>query len=220
MGLSWRARAKRVLLHLVAYAVSVGTLIAYASANAAVAPDENKALGAAVAATVIFTDLLVFGMHHAEMLTAGPHYTVALLGSTRALLVSFDKSAMFLGFCFSFVFFGATFGMEITDRRLKAESLQIAQINPNVGTCGPCLNRIQAGLHVVKALLSRICAAEAEALLMALCIGAVYHTFGTRLRPSSGLRIDLLGACSVRDPDDDDCDYPAGRRGAGRHYHL
>ena len=43
------------------------------------------------------------------MLTAGPHYTVFLLGSTRFLLVSFDKSVMFLGFCFAFIFFGATF---------------------------------------------------------------------------------------------------------------
>ena len=53
--------------------------------------------------------------------------------------------------------------MEITDRRLKAESLQIAQINPNFGMYGPCLNRIEAGCNLMKALFARICAAEAEA---------------------------------------------------------
>ena len=55
-------------------------LLGYVAANAAVAPDENTALGAAVAATVVFTDLLVFGMHYVGL--RSPQFPTFLLKNT------------------------------------------------------------------------------------------------------------------------------------------
>ena len=43
-------------------------------------------LGWAVAGCLVFTDLLVFGMHRAAMLTRGPYFTVFVLALTRFLL--------------------------------------------------------------------------------------------------------------------------------------
>ena len=185
-------RAKRVVRLLVTYACSVAVLLAYASANAAIAPEENRALGLAVAASVLFTDLLVFGMHHVQMLTAGPYYTMLLLGFTRFALVSFDKSAMFLGFCVTFILFGATLGKEITARRVRAEALQIEQQDPFLGMCAPCLNRAQACLSICKAVSARICGAEVEALLLVLCIAFAILTMTIATIRPDGVELEPI----------------------------
>ena len=74
-------------------------------------------------------------MHRAAMLRTG-YETVAMLSGTRFLLVSFDESHFFMGFCFTFLLFGIAFGAEITKRRLKSESLASSH-GRLLGCCQP-----------------------------------------------------------------------------------
>ena len=126
-------RKPATIRHAVAYAFSLVILCIYGAANAKLAPEETERLGWAVAGCLVFTDLLVFGMHRAAMLTRGPYFTVFVLALTRFLFVSFDVECLFLGFCCAFIVFGIHFGTEITNRRLRAETLHVEAFVPSTG---------------------------------------------------------------------------------------